>query len=99
MGTASHTMTSGDGLSHAQYLGKIMKPEFMGPDGVNRDLHECIHEMRTYLNEIDQKYVDGDDDQQEGIISSRMHLQKAKPLQKRSKSISHLDRNIENIIK
>lgn len=73
----------------------------MGPDGVNnRDLHECIHEMRNYLNEIDQKYVDGDhDDQQDGIISSRVHLQKAKPLQKRSKSISHLDKNIENIIK
>lgn len=97
MGTASHTMTSGDGLSH--HMGKIMKPEFMGPEGPNRDLHECIHEMRNYLSEIDQKYVDGDNGSQDGIISSRMHMKKEKPLQKRSKSISHLDKNIEKIMK
>lgn len=62
MGTASHTLTSGDGLSHQHYLGKIMKPDIIGSDTVNRDLHDCIHEMRNYLNEIDQKYVDGDHD-------------------------------------
>jgi hypothetical protein len=55
-------------------MGKIMKPDFMGPEGPNRDLHECIHEMRTYLNEIDQRYDDGDHENQDGILSSRVHL-------------------------